>query len=49
MICDGNGVDLWAVTKVGIAIIILAIAVLFAVSILKEAYKLWMKDDGEGK
>lgn len=42
-----SDVDLWAVTKIGIAIIILAIAVLFAISILKEAYKIWMRDEGD--
>lgn len=45
MLC--TPVNLWAVTTVGIAIIILAIAVLFAVSILKEAYKIWMRDEGD--
>lgn len=42
MICDGNSVDLWAVTKLGIAIIILAIALLCAVAILRGAYDIWM-------
>lgn len=46
MLC-ADTINLWAVTKLGIAIIIIAFAIMIAIAILRAAYEIWMGDGGK--